>query len=274
MSPHSCPLRLDGASWHAGVALEAPNPGRIYDFLLGGSHNFAADRHVAHAAMAAIPDLPQQAAANRAFLHRAVRYLVDTGIRQFLDLGSGVPTAGNVHDIAQQAAPDARVVYVDNDPIAVAHTNHLLAGNPAAVAIEADLRDPQAILDNPAVRAVLDLAQPVAVLLVAVLHFIPDADDPAGIIRDLTRAVRPGSHLVIAHGVNDIRPGDAAILTRLWTGTSSPLSLRPGDQIRTLLRGLNLVHPWVVWAPQWRPDGTPPRRPRLSANLVGVGRVP
>jgi SAM-dependent methyltransferase len=268
------PLSQRDSSWHGGPDLEAPNPARIYDFLLGGSHNFDADRQVAHAAMAAVPDLPQQAAANRAFLCRSVRYLLGEGVRQFLDLGSGIPTAGNVHEIAQHAAPDTRVVYVDNDPVAIAHSTRLLAGNPNTIAIEADLRDPQAILDNPTVQTVLDLTQPVAVLLVAVLHFIPDADDPAGTIRHLTQAVHPGSHLVIAHGVNDARPADAATLTGLWTNTTSPLTLRSAEQIHTLFRGLKMVPPGVVCAPQWRPDGPPPRRPRLSANLVGVGRVP
>jgi SAM-dependent methyltransferase len=268
------PLSHWTGSWHDRADLEAPNAARIYDFLLGGSHNFDADRQVARAAMAAVPDLAQQAAANRAFLRRAVRYLVGVGVRQFLDLGCGIPTAGNVHEIAQDAAPDARIVYVDNDPVAVAHSAAVLAGNPAAVAIEADLRAPQAILDHPAVQTVLDLTQPVGVLLVAVLHFIPDADDPAGIIRHLTQAMRPGSHLVIAHGVNDARPADAATLTGLWTNTTSPLTLRSAVQIHTLFRDLKMVSPGVVWAPQWRPDGPPPRRPRLSANLVGIGRVP
>jgi SAM-dependent methyltransferase len=254
------------------VDVDKPSVARIYDYLLGGSHNFAADRDVARAAMAAMPDVTVQAQANRAFLHRAVRYLVDVGVGQFLDLGSGIPTLGNVHEIAQRVAPDAAVVYVDVDPIAVAHSRHILAGNRRTAVIHADLRHPHRVLADESLRQVLDLSQPVAVLAVAVLHAISDADDPARIIAQYRDAIVPGSYLAIAHGV-DNRPDETKELVELSRRTTTPLTPRTAPEVEAMFDGFDLVEPGLVWAPLWHPE-TPhevPLHPELSANLVGVG---
>jgi hypothetical protein len=257
-----------------GVDVEKPTAARIYDYLLGGFHNFAADREVARAAIAAVPDVAVQAQANRAFLHRAVRYLVEVGIRQFLDLGSGIPTLGNVHEIAQEASPDARVVYVDIDPVAVAHSRHILVGNDRATVVQEDLRRPEQILADDSVRTVLDLREPVAVLAVAVLHAISDADDPCGITARFRDAIAPGSYLVIAHGAKSSRPEDAERLVELSKRTPTPLTLRTAAEIESLFDGFELVPPGLVWAPLWRPESPHqvPEHPERSANLVGVGR--
>jgi SAM-dependent methyltransferase len=217
-----------------------------------------------------------QALANRAFLHRAVRYVANAGVRQFLDLGSGVPTLGNVHDIAQQVAADARVVYVDIDPVAVAHSRHILTGRDHVVAVQADLRRPLDVLADPQVAGLLDLSEPVAVLLVAVLHAVPDSDDPFATLAKLRDALAPGSHLVIAHGTDASRPADARNLVELSKRTTTPLSLRTAAEIGDFFDGWELVEPGLVWAPMWRPD-TPhhlPERPEQSGNLAGVGRKP
>jgi S-adenosyl methyltransferase len=257
-----------------GVNIETPSVARIYDFLLGGSHNFEADRALARQAVDAIPDLPLQAATNRAFMHRAVRYLVGEGITQFLDLGSGIPTLGNVHEIAQATDPRAKVVYVDMDEVAVAHSRYLLDDNPHAVAVLADLRRPEAVLANEDVTTTLDLSQPVAVLLVAVLHAVGDADDPAGIIRTLRGRLAPGSFLVIAHGVNT-RVGDADVVEDMSRRTTTPMTLRTPAAVAQLFDGFHLVEPGLVWAPLWRPEphAEIPEQPERSANLVGVGRL-
>jgi hypothetical protein len=255
------------------VDVEKPSVARVYDYLLGGSHNFAADREVARAAMAVIPDAPVQAQANRAFLHRAVRYLVDAGMRQFLDLGSGIPTLGNVHEIAQEVAPDARVVYVDIDPVAVAHSRHILTGNPCATVIHADLRDTRRILADRDLRRVLDLSQPVAVLAVAVLHAISDADDPARVIARYRDAIVAGSYLAIAHGT-DSRPDDVKHMVELMQRTTTPITTRTAPEIEAMFDGFDLVEPGLVWAPLWHPESPHemPPQPELSGNLAGVGR--
>lgn len=189
-----------------GVDITVPNVARTYDYLLGGYHNFAADREYAAGVEQAFPRMRQGAYATRAFLGRAVRWLVDSGIRQFLDIGSGIPTLGNVHEAAEQAAPGARVMYVDIDPVAVAHARALLAENPRAGVIQADLRHPRDILNHPNVRDLLNFSEPIAVILSAVLHFIPDADDPLGIVTELRDAVVAGSYIVLAHSTQVAGP--------------------------------------------------------------------
>jgi SAM-dependent methyltransferase len=220
-----------------------------------------------------MPDVTVQAQANRAFLHRAVRFLVDSGVRQFLDLGSGIPTLGNVHEIAQAAAPQARVVYVDVDPIAVTHSRQILTGNQRAAVVHEDLRRPGRVLADAGLRRVLDLAEPVAVLAVAVLHAISDTDNPAGVLAEYRDAVVPGSYLVIAHGV-DSRPVDGKKLVELSRRTTTPLTRRTGAQIEAMFEGFDLVEPGLVWAPLWHPESPHevPAQPELSGNLVGVGR--
>jgi SAM-dependent methyltransferase len=255
------------------IDIERPSVARIYDYLLGGSHNFAVDREVAHKAIAVKPDAALQTQANRAFLHRAVRFLVGAGIRQFLDIGSGIPTLGNVHEIAQKAAPEARVVYVDIDPVAVAHSRAILAGNDRATVIQEDLRRPDAILAHPDVRTMLDLPQPLGVLLVAVLHALPDADDPFGIVARLRDVMVPGSYLVVSHATYEAQPDEIGQLGQLMKQTTTPITYRNRAQIERFFAGLDFIDPGLVWAPQWRPDSPDDvgDRPELSNNYVGMG---
>jgi hypothetical protein len=258
----------------AGIDIERPNVARMYDYYLGGSHNLGIDREVAEQAIAALPDLPRIAQVNRAFLARAVRYCLDAGVTQFLDLGSGIPTIGNVHEIAQRANPDARVVYVDIDPVAIAHGQAILAGNPGAWAVQGDVRKPAAILDHPDVRRTLDFTRPVAVLLVAVLPFV--ADNPNEIVSRLVGALVSGSHLVLVHGTGESRPADWRPVLDLYARTPTPVTLRTRDEIERLFDGLDLVEPGLVWIPQWRPDS--PRdvdvNAAWSSGLAGVARKP
>jgi SAM-dependent methyltransferase len=257
-----------------GVQVDRPSAARIYDYLLGGFHNFAADREVARLAIEAKPDVPVQARVNRAFLHRAVRHVLSQGVDQFLDLGSGIPTLGNVHDIARQDHPEARVVYVDIDPVAVAHSRHVLVGNERVTAVQADLRRPLEIVADPAVQAVIDFSRPVAVLLVAVLHAVPDRDKPGQVLAELRDALAPGSFLVIAHGTQDSRPEESVRLAEISQRTTTPLSLRTHAEILALFDGFELVEPGLVWAPLWRPESPHqvPEHPEMSSNLAGVGR--
>lgn len=255
------------------VDLNTPSPARIYDYLLGGSHNLAVDREVAEQVLAVMPDARAGSLANRAFLYRAVRFLVDAGVRQFLDLGSGIPTAGNVHQIAQRAAPDARVLYVDADAVAVAHSRALLADNPGASVVQSDIRDLDRIMSSTEAEQLLDPAEPVGLLMVAILHVIPGSDDPAGLVAGLRDRVARGSYLVIGHGSTDSRPEEGAKLMEVSKRTPTPLTLRPRGEIERFFDGFDLVDPGLVWVPQWRPEpgDDPGPHPEQSANYGGVG---
>jgi hypothetical protein len=257
------------------IDLERPNAARVYDYYLGGSHNFAVDRQMAAQAIADWPNLPTIIGANRAFLRRVVRFLVDAGIRQFLDLGSGIPTVGNVHEVAQRASPDTRVVYVDIDPVAVAHSRLILAGDRRTTAIRADLRRPAQLLTDTEVCRLLDLSQPVAVLMVAVLHFVPDTDDPAGIIASYRDAIAPGSYLALSHATHDGQPEQAAPHQALYARTATPMTMRSYGEITKLLDGFDLIEPGVVRLPLWRPDpgSEVPDRPDRFAGYAAVGRL-
>jgi hypothetical protein len=248
---------------------------RMYDYFLGGYNNFPADREAAQAVIAQLPDMPMIARANRNFLARAVRYLVDAGIQQFIDIGSGLPTVGNVHEIAQAAAADARVVYVDIDPAAVSESLKLLATNPHATAVRGDLRTPQAILDNPTVRSMLDLTQPVAVVLATVLHFVPDDVQARDIVAQLTAAVAAGSHIAISHGAAETFPlaaepaAAAADVYRRQTAT--PGKPRSRADVHQLLTGLQIVPPGVTWIHTWRADPLQPPPAELAADPTRSG---
>ncbi len=266
------------SSWvPPGVDTGKANIARVYDYWLGGSHNFRADQDAARAMIAIEPNTRAIMRANRAFLGRAVRFLAaEAGIRQFLDIGSGIPTEQNVHQVAQDAAPGAHVVYADNDEVAVAHSRLLLEDNPDASVIQADLREPALILTAPATQMLIDLTQPVALLLVAVLHFIPDSGNPAQIIATLRDALAPGSYLVISHACRDTDPefadkGESAYRGRI----AGQMCMRTGEQIARFFDGFTLVEPGLVWLPQWRP-GRPedvPEDPHKFWCLVGVGRL-
>jgi SAM-dependent methyltransferase len=248
----------------------------VYDYWLGGSHNFRADQDAARALIAVEPNARAIMRANRAFLGRAVRFLAgEAGIRQFLDLGSGIPTERNVHEVAQDAAPGSHVVYVDHDEVAVAHSRLLLQDNSDAAIVQADLREPGKILADPDTRLVIDFAQPVAVLLVAVLHFIPDSAGPAEILATLRDALAPGSHLVICHACRDANPGMAdAAETAYQSRVAGQLRLRTREEIAGLFDGFGLIEPGLVWLPEWRPDSPAdvPENPQQYWALVGVGR--
>jgi hypothetical protein len=212
---------------------------------------------------------------NRAFLHRAVRYLASAGIRQFLDLGSGIPTLGNVHEVAHKARPDARVVYVDIDPVAVAHSRQILAGDERTIVVQEDLRNHEAIMGHPRVRELLDLAEPVAVIMLTVLHFIPDSDDPRGIIGRYVEPLVPGSFLALSHGTVDHLPPEAGeAMIELSRRTPTPVFSRSYAAIKDLFADLHLIEPGLVWTSQWRPEHPDDvgERPERSAVYAGVGR--
>jgi hypothetical protein len=262
---------------------------RIYDYILGGIHNFPADQDAARKLIAQFPFVPAASRANRAFLRRAVRHLVDSGVRQFLDIGSGIPTAGNVHEIAQELAPDARVVYVDIDPVAVAESLEILEGNKGATAIRGNLCDPAAVLGNPGVRRLLDLREPVGLLMVAVLHFVPDPEQAYDVVGRLTAALAPGSYLVVSHAAAEAYLPDAEhvkiaasteqlkVAEDIYTGkTATPGMLRTRSDTARFFAGVELVDPGVVWLQEWRPDpdGSADLAddPRRSGSWAGVGR--
>jgi SAM-dependent methyltransferase len=254
------------------IDMSRPSAARMYDYYLGGLHNFAADRELAEQALAAMPDGRLLAQANRAFLRRAVGYLARSGVDQFLDLGSGIPTRGNVHEIAQRVNPAARVAYVDIDPVAVAHARLILTDNPRAVAVQEDLRFPDRVLGHPEVAGLLDLDRPLAVLLFAVLHFVPDSDDPAGLLAALTAPLVPGSHVAISHGTDEGRATED--LSRVYRRTATPLTMRGRAEVAALFGDLALVEPGVVWAPLWHPAGEdePLDHPERAGSYVGVAR--
>ena len=264
---------MDSERLPSDIDVERPSAARIYDYLLGGAHNFAVDRRVAEQMLAGNPDAPRTAFANRAFLRRAVQYLVDAGIRQFLDLGSGIPTVGHVHQIAQERVPEARVVYVDIDPIAVAHSRHLLDGNPRAAVVQGDARDPQRILDAPEARRLLDLDQPLAVLVVALLHLVADPDDPAGIVERFMAPLVPGSYVAISHLTVD-SPEDVEGAANVMRRAGVDMSIRTHAQIAALFGDCELVEPGLVWAPLWHPEtpGDVEDDPARSAIYAGVAR--
>jgi SAM-dependent methyltransferase len=260
----------------ADLNVDRPNAARIYDYFLGGSHNLAADRAMARQIIDLVPEIPLIAHANRAFLRRAVKFCVDAGIRQFLDLGSGIPTAGNVHEVAQRSAWDCRVVYVDIEPVAVAHSRVILAGNNRVTAVQADVRDPDRILSDPRLLALLDFDEPVAVLMVALLSFIPDADDPGKLVGRYRDALAPGSFLAVSHACAEARPADAEKVNEFYRQTSTPLLVRGRAEVEKLFEGFEMVEPGLVYVQEWRPDYLDEiqEHPERTGLVVGVGRKP
>ncbi|MEW1612776.1 MULTISPECIES: SAM-dependent methyltransferase [unclassified Streptomyces] len=261
-----------------GIDISVPSVSRMYDFYLGGSHNFEVDREAARMAMEFLPGLPKIMQANRAFMRRAVRYAIDAGIDQFLDIGSGIPTFGNVHEVAQAADPRAKVAYVDHDPVAVAHSQAVLEGNDGAVIAAADLRRPKEILASPEVTGLLDLDRPVALLLVAVLHFIEDADDPRSAVAELREALAPGSLIVLTHASYEGIPlsrEEADGTVGVYRNIRNPLIMRTREEIGAFFEGYEMVEPGLVSMPEWRPD-TPqaPEQedPYAFSGFGGVGR--
>ncbi|MGP4028729.1 SAM-dependent methyltransferase [Actinomadura sp. 3N407] len=255
---------------------ETPSVARMYDYYLGGKDNFAADRQAADQVVAAMPNVLEFTRANRRLVSRAVTMMAGHGVRQFLDIGSGLPTQENVHQVAQRAAPDSRVVYVDNDPIVLVHARALLADNPMTTVVEADLREPGSILDHPEITTRIDFDRPVALLMLAILHFVPDEDRPAEIVAKLRAPLVPGSYLVISHGHRGEVSRDVEERVRSAYGRTGAGDLVPrgADEVMTFFEGTELVGPGLVQVADWRADAEP-FEPDLSRPgfLAGVGRV-
>jgi hypothetical protein len=252
------------------------HPARVYNYWLGGKDNFEADRQVGEQTKAAYPDIVRGVQAQRAFLASAVRYLVTrAGVRQFLDIGTGLPVANNTHEVAQSLAPQTRVVYVDNDPMVLAHARALLTSTPegACAYLDADLRDTGTVLQ--AASGLLDFTQPVAVMLIGILHLIPDNDDPAGIVARLTGALPPGSWLAIAHPASDVAPDKVATMTSRYNErVATAATLRTHAEISAFFAGTDLLPPGVVQYQQWHP-GEPARDAEGEvAAYCGLGRKP
>jgi S-adenosyl methyltransferase len=260
----------------AGIDTSTAHIARVYNYWLGGTDNYAPDREAAAQVIEAYPPIRASVRAQRAFLRRAVSYLAaEAGLRQFLDIGTGLPSADNTHEVAQRAAPGARIVYVDNDPIVLAHARALLTSSRAGATayLDADLRDTGKILQ--AAGGILDFDQPVAVMLVGVLHCIPDADAPARLVQQLLAGVPPGSYLVVAHPASDIHTaqiGDAA--TRFNRVMDDGVTLRTHAEVGRFLAGLELVEPGLVQLHRWRPDSEGPEPDGELANYGAVARKP
>jgi hypothetical protein len=260
------------------INTDVAHPARVYDYWLGGKDNFPADRALAEMMIQAIPNMRGLAAANRAFLRRAVRYLAaEAGVRQFLDIGTGIPTSPNVHEVAQEAAPGARVVYVDNDPIVLAHARALLTSQDAGETafIMADLRQPKSILDHPTLAATLDLSQPVAVMLVAVLMYFRDTDDPNPfeMVATVMEPMPSGSYLAVTHPTPDFNPEETAQAVAAAEAAGITLVPRPQAEIARFFSGLDVVDPGVTPVLSWRPD-EPPDDPRSAYYWAGIARKP
>jgi S-adenosyl methyltransferase len=260
----------------AGLDTSTPNIARMYDYFLDGKDNFAADREAAQQLIEMMPQLPLVARANRAFLRRVVRVLAtEYGVRQFIDVGAGLPTAGNVHEVAGQAAPGARVLYVDNDPVVCSHGRALLTGGTSRI-IEADLRRPEEILGHQVTRQLIDFTEPFALMFLSVLHFVPDSEDPQAVIARFREAMAPGSFLVISHGTLETNPDDprAKLSGEVYRQSAASLALRSVAGVRALFDGFELVDPGLVWISDWRPNPFEDVRGVAETLRGGAGRKP
>jgi S-adenosyl methyltransferase len=255
---------------------KAATAARMYDYFLGGAHNFPADREAADAVIERFPFIPEAARANRAFVVNAVRHLSESGIRQFLDIGSGIPTVDNVHSIARRIHPDARVAYVDLDPVAVAESMEILDGDGRAVAVRGDVQQPQAIVQHAEVRRLLDFDEPIGVILAAVLHFVPEHPVADEAVTNLIGSVASGSRFVISHTATESFALFTATEDVYQRRTSTPGTVRTRAEVERLFTGLELLEPGVVWAQEWRPGAVVERveSARAGGIWVGVGRKP
>lgn len=247
-----------------------PHPARIYDYLLNGKDNYEVDQRAGDELAAAAPEVRIGVRANRAFLQRAVRYVVGSGVRQILDIGTGLPTSPNVHETAQEVAPDVRIAYVDNDPIVNAHAHALLSRSGETGIVLADLRDPRAIVDHPDVRRVIDFGEPVALLLVAILHFLTDAEEPERVVADLRDALPDGSYLVLSHATGDF--ADRSEAQAVYAKATATLNLRSRARVERFFDGFELVEPGLAQVPFWRPDTPPPVESAQIGFFGGVAR--
>jgi SAM-dependent methyltransferase len=259
------------------IDTSVPQSARVYDYLLGGKDNFPADRAIGDAIIEQVPTIRTQVRAQRAFLARTVRYLTaQAGIRQFLDIGTGIPTAGNVHDVAQAIAPSSRVLYVDNDPIVLAHSRALLQGTREGrlAFILADLREPEAILADPTLARTLDLIQPVGLVLIGITHHLRDADDPRRIVQTLVDALAPGSYLVLSQITGDFDPETMREVAAVVERDGIPYVVRSKAETEPFFERLELVEPGLVPIAAWRPDSGTDQDPHSVYAYGGVARKP
>ncbi|MDT0444627.1 SAM-dependent methyltransferase [Streptomyces johnsoniae] len=252
-----------------------PHPARMYDYYLGGQDNYEVDRAAAERVIQLLPDIKLAARENRSFLHRATKAVARRGIRQIIDIGTGIPTSPNTHEVARSITPDVRVAYVDNDPIVSAYAGAKLVNDGNAAFALADLRDPKAVLENPAISRLIDFEQPVALLLVAILHFIEDAADPGGIVRALTEPLPPGSCLVLSHGTLDFHDEkQIAAVREVYSRATASLTLRPRAEVAAYFDGFDVLDPpGLVQPPFWQPESPVPDDPELHGLgfYCGVG---
>jgi hypothetical protein len=255
---------------------KAATAARMYDYYLGGVHNFPADREAADAIIERYPFVPSAARANRAFLVNAVRFLAESGVRQFVDIGSGIPTVDNVHSIARRVHPEARVAYVDIDPVAVAESLEILDGDDLAVAVFGDVQQPQDIVDHAEVRRLLDFDRPIGVIMAAVLHFVPEHRVAEDAVTRLIASVPAGSHFVMSHSATESFERDATTEDVYQRRTSTPGTVRTRAEVELLFAGLELLDPGVVWVHEWRPGAVVERveSPVPGGFWAGVGRKP
>jgi O-methyltransferase involved in polyketide biosynthesis len=258
-----------------GIDVTVPNAARMYDYYLGGKDNFAADREAAEKVLTLVPQLRQSVVENRRFLERVIRFLAAEGIDQFIDIGAGLPTVNPVHEVAREISPDARVCYVDYDPVVVSHGKALLRVPDHSIMVRADLRKPRELLADPLVTEFLDLTRPVAVLLIAVLHFVADEDDPYQIVADLRDALAPGSYIALVHLSGDFVASDAGRqATEIYRQASADIYHRDRAEILRLFDGFDLVPPGLVPKHEWRPDGGDPGYRTGNVSWGGVARKP
>ena len=275
-APYASPEPPGRDDWRTTFRPDIPSSARIYDYFLGGKDNYPADRDAADQITTHLPNIREAARINRAFVRRAVRYLVnEAGIRQLIDIGTGLPTMGNVHEVALDADPAARVVYVDHDPVVLAHARNMLQGTTSAVILGHDMRAPADILADPELRRLVNFDEPVGVLFVSVLHFLSDADDPAAIIGDLLAPFPAGSHVALTHGTADVAP-EVKAAARVYDAATTPMYVRSRAEVLGLVRGLDLVQPGLVWTPEWHPEPGEqiPARPSDCYYYALVARKP
>jgi hypothetical protein len=235
-----------------------PHPARMYDYFLGGRDNYEVDRAAAERVIGLIPEIRPSARANRGFLQRATRFVADAGIRQIIDIGTGIPTSPNTHEIAQSVSPDVRVAYIDNDPIVAAHADARLTGTGNTGFFLGDVREPESILGHPTLRDLIDFEQPVALFLVALLHFVTDKEEPARLVRTLAEALPGGSYLVLSHTTADFHDGGFPDVIKVYDSATATMNVRTHAEILRFFDGFDLLEPGLVQVPLWRPDGEIP----------------
>jgi S-adenosyl methyltransferase len=267
-------VTYDG-DWRETFRPDIPTPARIYDYLLGGKDNYPVDREVGESMIAQLPNVRLAVRWNRAFLRRVVRYLVnEAGIKQIIDVGAGLPSAGNTHEVARDANPRTRVVYVDHDPIVLAHARRMLHGVPGAAIIAQDMLQPDTILADSALRELVDFGEPVALLFLSILHFVADESDPAGIIARLLARFPAGSFVAISHATPDTVP-EVNDVERVFDESTTPAHVRTREQVSRLVAGMEIIEPGLTWPPLWRPDPGDelPANPEESYYCVIVART-